>query len=178
MFLFLNMKLNLPQLNFDFPTLLSTKMGWLFCEMPNGMRPAPPHFPRNLDTDLNSILCWPYISERLRVIWRWSSIQKCLKMSISTWVQIQNSIPLHEFREGSQKCLSHVAPVYPSLQRHLCILRSHFPCWQVIPPHSKFSHLDRYAYRYRVRLFLINNLACTNLLTLKNLDILNNKSWC
>ena len=55
---FLNVKWNLLHLNFDVSsTLMPSKLGKKCCDIE--MRPAQPHFPWNLDTDLNSELCWP-----------------------------------------------------------------------------------------------------------------------
>ena len=58
--LLFNVKWDIPHLNFDFSTLIPTKIGKNCCEME--MRPAPPHFQRNLDTDLNSKLCWSKVN--------------------------------------------------------------------------------------------------------------------
>ena len=57
---FLNVKWSLPHLNFwisNTYTILSMKKIVVKCEIE--MRPAPPHFPWNLDTALNPKLCWP-----------------------------------------------------------------------------------------------------------------------
>ena len=61
--LFLNVKINLPHLNFEFTTPIAFPLKYvkMVVKCETELRSAHPHFPWNLDTDLSSNLCWPYI---------------------------------------------------------------------------------------------------------------------
>ena len=57
----------MPHLNFGISTLIACIKAKIVVKCELEMRPAPQHFPWNLDTDLNSKLCWPYGGDE----WRW-----------------------------------------------------------------------------------------------------------